>query len=79
MGTGPKGIALQVGKDYILVGKQQRLIEILMWLGESLSIHSEDYILVFHAQMPQEISMRDSQKSMGLMKSRCVSQDWHKS
>lgn len=73
------GVQFEVGKDYILVRKEQRPSEILMWLGDSWSIHNEDYILVFHTQKPQEISMRESQRSMGLMRSRCFPQNWHKS
>lgn len=44
------GVQFEVGKDYILVRKEQRPSEILMWLGDSWSIHNEDYILVFRAQ-----------------------------
>lgn len=50
-------VHLEIGENYILVGRQQRLMEILFWQRDLQSIHNTNDILesnvLSHAQIPR--------------------------
>lgn len=50
-------VHLEIGENYTLVGRQQRLMEILFWQRDLQSIHNTNDILesnvLSHAQIPR--------------------------